>query len=232
MPPGGMHPLAGGPIMPGQPQQQGRGTFKQQGLPPPGFPGLPAGMQQQQRHGSPGGLQGPPPHPQQQQQQQPPVGQPGTNQLPPWAGPGGMRPPMPAQQQQQGAASSNAAFGNEYMAAATAASADVVRVVSPAALVQRLRTHGSSWMAADDINYILRIQHMSTHSGVPYVEDFYFQVGWSPVSVLLSLIAMTKCDVSDVMCVRCYRSESALLARPGSRVQVGGMVVNRSDDST
>jgi len=89
---------------------------------------------------------------------------------------------MPPQQQQQGAAGSNAAFGNEYMAAATAAPADVVRVVSPAALVQKLRTHGSSWMAADDINYILRIQHMSTHSGVPYVEDFYFQVGGVVVS--------------------------------------------------
>jgi hypothetical protein len=42
--------------------------------------------------------------------------------------------------------------------------------------VHKLRTVGSTWMAADDINYILRIQHMSTHSGVPYVEDFYFQV--------------------------------------------------------
>jgi hypothetical protein len=67
-------------------------------------------------------------------------------------------------------------FGSEYMAAATTASAEAMRVVSPAALVHRLRSHGSSWMGADDINHILRIQFMATHSGVPYMEDFYFQV--------------------------------------------------------
>lgn len=32
-------------------------------------------------------------------------------------------------------------------------------------------------MAADEINYILRIQHMATHGGHPYMEDFYYQVG-------------------------------------------------------
>jgi hypothetical protein len=31
-------------------------------------------------------------------------------------------------------------------------------------------------MAADEINYILRIQHMATHGGHPYLEDFYYQV--------------------------------------------------------
>lgn len=159
--------------MPGQ-QQQG---FKQQGKPPPGFPGLPPGapgMQppQQQRHGSPGGMHGMP-HPPHQQQQQ---------HLPAWAGPGpaGVRPAgspgMPQQQQQAGLGGAGGVFGGEYLATATTASADAMRVVSPAALVHKLRTVGSTWMAADDINYILRIQHMSTHSGVPYVEDFYFQV--------------------------------------------------------
>jgi hypothetical protein len=68
-------------------------------------------------------------------------------------------------------------FGGEYLPTATTASADAMRVVSPAALVHRLRTSGSTWMGADDINYILRIQHMATHNGVPYAEDFYFQVG-------------------------------------------------------
>jgi hypothetical protein len=170
--------------MPGQQQQQG---YKQQGKPPPGFPGPPPGapgmqppqqqQQQQQRHGSPGGMHGMPPPPHQQQQH-----------LPLWAGPGlagagtpgGSRSPgMPQQQQQQQAVPGNAggAFGGEYLATATTASADAMRVVSPAALVHKLRTVGSTWMAADDINYILRIQHMSTHSGVPYAEDFYFQVG-------------------------------------------------------
>lgn len=177
MPPGGPQPLPGGP-----PQQPGQG-FKQQGMPPPGFPGLPAGMQQQQqrRHGSPAGMHPGGPHMQQQQQQQ---GQPGGPQLPLWAGPGpagtpGARPPMPQQQQQQGGpgSGSGAVFGGEYLPTATTASADAMRVVSPAALVHKLRTSGSTWMAADDINYILRIQHMATHSGVPYVEDFYFQVG-------------------------------------------------------
>lgn len=88
-------------------------------------------------------------------------------------------PAGPQQEQQQ----QQPAFGGDYLPTATAAPADAVRVVSPAALVHRLRNNGSSWMAADDINYILRIQHMATHSGVPYVEDFYFQVcvwggGW------------------------------------------------------
>eukprot|EP00878_Enallax_costatus_P006293 GHUV01006597.1.p1 GENE.GHUV01006597.1~~GHUV01006597.1.p1 ORF type:complete len:1003 (+),score=344.92 GHUV01006597.1:780-3788(+) len=46
---------------------------------------------------------------------------------------------------------------------------------SPAQLVHRLRTNGSEMMAADEINYILRIQHMATHGGHPYLEDFYYQ---------------------------------------------------------
>jgi hypothetical protein len=86
---------------------------------------------------------------------------------------------LPQQQQQQGggaAAGGTGVFGGEYLPTATTASADAVRVVSPAALVHRLRTNGSTWMASDDINYILRIQHMATHNGVPYAEDFYFQV--------------------------------------------------------
>jgi hypothetical protein len=47
---------------------------------------------------------------------------------------------------------------------------------SMAALVHRLRSFGSEMMAADEINYILRIQHMATHGGHPYLEDFYYQV--------------------------------------------------------
>eukprot|EP00775_Hariotina_reticulata_P007112 gene7112-7326_t len=35
--------------------------------------------------------------------------------------------------------------------------------------------HGSELMSADEINYILRIQHMATHGGQPYLEDFYYQ---------------------------------------------------------
>lgn len=48
---------------------------------------------------------------------------------------------------------------------------------NPAQLVQKLRAHGSEMMGADEINYILRIQHMATHGGHPYLEDFYYQVG-------------------------------------------------------
>lgn len=107
----------------------------------------------------PGGHPQGPPGPTKQPSMPPPPGFPGM-------------PAGPQQQQQQ-----QAAFGGDYLPTATAAPADAVRVVSPAALVHRLRSAGSTWMAADDINYILRIQHMATHSGVPYVEDFYFQVG-------------------------------------------------------
>jgi hypothetical protein len=87
---------------------------------------------------------------------------------------------MPQQQQQQGGSGGSgpmSQFGGEYLPTATATTADAMRVVSPAALVHKLRMSGSMWMAADDINHILRIQHMATHSGVPYMEDFYFQVG-------------------------------------------------------
>jgi hypothetical protein len=52
---------------------------------------------------------------------------------------------------------------------------------SMAALVHRLRSFGSEMMAADEINYILRIQHMATHGGHPYLEDFYYQVCFGDV---------------------------------------------------
>lgn len=48
---------------------------------------------------------------------------------------------------------------------------------SPEQLVRRLGMNGSAMMAADEINYILRIQRMATHGGHPYTEDFYYQVG-------------------------------------------------------
>jgi len=154
-----------------QPPQQPPAGFKAM-LPPPSEQqqqqqqgAIPA-VQQQQQTGHPR-RRSPPRHlspaaawasrgsfPQQQQQQQP-----------------------SAQQQQQQRHSSPAAlpgFGSGYdPGPAGSASA----AVSPAALVHRLRMQGSELMSADEINYILRIQHMATHGGQPYLEDFYYQVG-------------------------------------------------------
>jgi hypothetical protein len=56
-----------------------------------------------------------------------------------------------------------------------------------AALVHRLRSFGSEMMAADEINYILRIQHMATHGGHPYLEDFYYQVNRAAVFVFATI---------------------------------------------
>jgi len=41
------------------------------------------------------------------------------------------------------------------------------------------RRFESKYMDADEIDSILRIQWRSLHSGPPYIEDFYYQVGIS-----------------------------------------------------
>lgn len=39
-----------------------------------------------------------------------------------------------------------------------------------------LRRRGSKYMEAEEIESILRIQWKSLHNGVPYTDDYYFQV--------------------------------------------------------
>jgi hypothetical protein len=165
------------------------------GLGAPGGAMPPPFMQQQQQQQQQPGMLAPggpspspqrPPQQQQQQQQRAPGGAP----LPAWAQPGapvGPSPggagagapltPNPQLQPGFGSGYQPAGAGGDAPGAAPAAgSVAGDRGVAPALLVQRLRHSGSAWMSADDINYVLRIQHMSTHSGLPYLEDHYYQV--------------------------------------------------------
>jgi hypothetical protein len=139
-----------------------------------GSPGLPPFMQQQQQ--SQPGMPGLP-SPMQQQQGVP-------RQQPPWlGGPGDAPPAGPAAA--AAAAAAAAGFGSGYQPGSSSGgdAGGAGRGGSAAATVYRLRNNGGAWMSADDINYVLRIQHMSTHSGLPYVEDFYYQVGWAVLCV-------------------------------------------------
>ncbi len=50
-------------------------------------------------------------------------------------------------------------------------------------MLGRRRAYGSKHMSTDEIEQILRIQWKSLHSGVPYHEDYYYQVTHFPVSM-------------------------------------------------
>jgi hypothetical protein len=64
---------------------------------------------------------------------------------------------------------------------------------------------GSELMSADEINYILRIQHMATHGGQPYLEDFYYQVGGagSREGELLGSHGWGSLQACQLICVAC-----------------------------
>ncbi|KAF6262693.1 hypothetical protein COO60DRAFT_1699132 [Scenedesmus sp. NREL 46B-D3] len=201
---GGMHgPPMPPPGHPGM-LQQGQLVPPPQRMPPPGFPGASPGQQLQQPMPGLKGMppmQQPHQQPmlglQQQQQQQPGIGAPYGAAPPRQQSPGGapwIRHPSQQQQQQQGMQQgmqhsqqqgSPAARFPPAGAAAAAGGVDGGIGVgnaagaggehSIAAMVHRLRSFGSEMMAADEINYILRIQHMATHGGHPYMEDFYYQ---------------------------------------------------------
>lgn len=49
-------------------------------------------------------------------------------------------------------------------------------------MLGRRRAYGSKHMSTDEIEQILRIQWKSLHSGVPYHEDYYYQVILNPCS--------------------------------------------------
>ena len=72
----------------------------------------------------------------------------------------------------------------------------------------RRTAYGSKHMAAEEIEQILRIQWKSLHSGSPYHEDYYYQVGRRALFPVLEPAskAQTLSEiVTSIITVQCLR---------------------------